>query len=99
MARFEAGLLENRARLRANRSGIARLHVLGAAALARAEFGPVAKDGWQDVTLPVERLEYAAVQLFSLGANVRVIGPAALRSMLRRMAKAVLALYVRTERK
>ena len=97
--RFEAGLLENRARLRATKNGMARLQVLGAAALARAEYGPVGKDGWQEVTLPVERLEYAAVQLFGLGAEVQVIEPVALRSMLRRMARAVLALYVRTEMK
>jgi predicted DNA-binding transcriptional regulator YafY len=93
VARFEAGLLTELATLRVNCDGASRLHLLGAAALAKAKYGSMSADGWIEVTLPVERVDSAAKQIFSFGPNVQVIAPAELGMEVRRLAEAVAALY------
>ncbi|MGF6779548.1 putative DNA-binding transcriptional regulator YafY [Paraburkholderia sp. GAS334] len=92
VAAFEKGLLTGVATLRLSPEGVARLHRLGAAAEEQALFGPIAKDGWQDVTLPVEGFDYAVEQLLSLAGHVQVLEPLELRERLRTLAQRVATL-------
>jgi predicted DNA-binding transcriptional regulator YafY len=89
VAQFEKGLLKNVARLRLSQEGISRLARLGAAALEQAHYAPAADDGWQEVTLPVERLDYTAEQLLGFAGHVEVLDPPELRDRLRRLAERI----------
>jgi len=89
VARFEKGLLFGMARLRVTQQGMARLHRLGAAAVEQAERGALSADGWQEVTLPVEQIDYAAEQLLGLAAYVEVLEPPELRERLRQLARRI----------
>lgn len=92
VARFERGLLTATATLRITPDGMKRLERLGAAALEQARSEPSSKAGWLDVTLPVEKIDYAAEQLLSLGAQVEVLEPRELRERLRRLARRIATL-------
>lgn len=92
VARFEAGLLVERARLRVSAEGAAQLDRLGAAAVAEAVFDAPGADGWREVTLLVERVESAAEQLLGFGPHVQVLEPEGLRRQLRRLAQMVVQL-------
>jgi predicted DNA-binding transcriptional regulator YafY len=54
---------------------------------------PEAGDGWVELTLPFERLEYAHSELLPLGASVEVLAPDELRSRLASTARELAALY------
>lgn len=69
-----------------------RLHRLGAVALEQVRRGPLSDDGWQEVTIPVEGLDYAGEQLLSLGGHVQVLEPPELRERVRQLAERVAAL-------
>lgn len=92
VATFEKSLLKHVARLRLTQEGMTRLSRLGAAAVEQAQGAPPDDDGWQEVTLPVEQLDYAAEQLLGFAAHVQVLEPPELRARLRRLAQRVAAL-------
>jgi predicted DNA-binding transcriptional regulator YafY len=92
VAAFEKSLLKHVARLRLTQEGMTRLSRLGAAAVEQAQSAPPDDDGWQEVTLPVEQLDYAAEQLLGFAAHVQVLESPELRARLRRLAQRVAAL-------
>jgi predicted DNA-binding transcriptional regulator YafY len=92
VAAFERSLLKHVARLRLSPEGLTRLGLLGAAAAEQATSAPPDSDGWQEVTLPVERLDYAAQQLLGFAMHVEVLEPPELRAKLRSLAQRIAAL-------
>jgi predicted DNA-binding transcriptional regulator YafY len=80
------------AQLSLSPEGMKRLHRLGAVAFERARRGPISDGGWQEVTIPVEGVDYAGEQLLSPGGHVQVLEPPALRERLRQPAERVMAL-------
>lgn len=93
-ARFEAGLKTLQARVAVSP------RALGWLVNARTPFAPVAgappgavHEGWTVVLLPVESIEHGARHLLSLGAEVVVLEPAALRRALVDQLVATQALY------
>jgi predicted DNA-binding transcriptional regulator YafY len=55
--------------------------------------GPPGTDGWRTVTLPVESLEVAYEQLLSLGPELEVLEPPALRNRFAAAAERLSDLY------
>ncbi|GAB2882935.1 YafY family protein [Paraburkholderia jirisanensis] len=92
VASFERSLLKHVARLRLSPEGVTRLALLGAAATEQATSEPPDSDGWQEVTLPVERLDYTAQQLLGFAGHVEVLEPAELRAKLRGLAQQIATL-------
>jgi predicted DNA-binding transcriptional regulator YafY len=88
--RFEAGLYQGEAQVRATRSG---LKLLGqqSAAVARAVAQvprPVDAQAWTRLRVPIESVEHASRQLLSLAPEVEVLGPVALRrAIVERLAR------------
>jgi len=86
---YEVGLYRGTATLRLSRRGLERLEHLGTAiaeaALASARV--CARDGWQEVEVPIESPQQAALDLMRLGAEVEVIKPRRLRQQLARLAR------------
>lgn len=58
----------------------------GAAAETVATAGPVDETGWREVTMRMESVEVAAVELLRLGPSLEVIAPPTLRAALARTA-------------
>jgi predicted DNA-binding transcriptional regulator YafY len=54
---------------------------------------PEAGEGWLELTLPFERLEYAYSELMPLGAAVEVLAPRELRDRFAAAGRALVALY------
>ncbi len=93
VASFEKSLLKHTARLRLSPEGMTRLHKLGAAALEQAQIAPPdQRDGWQEVTLPVEQFNWTAEQLLGFAAHVEVLDPPELRERLRKLGEQIAAL-------
>ncbi|CAB3761687.1 helix-turn-helix transcriptional regulator [Paraburkholderia humisilvae] len=92
VAAFEKSLLKHVARLRLTQEGMLRLARLGAAAVEQAQSMPPDDAGWQEVTLPVEQLDYAAEQLLGFADHVEVLDPPELRVRLRRLAHRIATL-------
>lgn len=88
--RFEAGLYQGDAQVRATRAG---LKLLGqqSAAVARAVAQvpqPVDAQAWTRLRVPIESIDHASRQLLSLAPEVEVLGPAALRrAIVERLAR------------
>lgn len=100
-ARFESQLRQLEARVRVSPRGLKRL-ANGRIAFApwpqvAAGTGPTA--GWREGMLALESVEQGALQLLSLGAEVQVIEPPALRDEMVRQAQGVLALHAPAARK
>jgi predicted DNA-binding transcriptional regulator YafY len=94
--RFEASLLRVRAVVRVSPRAFERLlPMFGpvAARTARESAGRPDADGWREVTLPVESLEHGVMELFRLGAEAEVLGPAELRQRMRETAEALARRY------
>ncbi|MGV2291671.1 WYL domain-containing protein [Trinickia sp. YCB016] len=89
--RFERGLLKGAARLRVTDEGLSRLHRMGAAAVEQARVGE-SVDGWREVTLPIEPVDFAAEQLLRLAGHVEVLEPVELRERLREVAEQIAVL-------
>lgn len=84
--RFEAGLIRGEAQVRISARGLELLqHVLGGPAMvqaARVAAGPAEADGWVRTRIPVEHLRKAHGDFLGLGAEVEVLGPPELRTMI-----------------
>lgn len=92
---YEIGLYRADAVLRLSPQGLARLDGLGATVqqAARDSAGPPEKDGWVRVTIPIESIDQAAVDLLRLGTDAEVLKPATLRRRLAKAAREIARLY------
>jgi predicted DNA-binding transcriptional regulator YafY len=88
---FEVGIYREQAVLRASPRGLRRLERLGAtvAEAARASAEPPDQHGWVRVTIPVESIDQAAIDLLLLGTEAEVLKP---RDLRRRVAAAARAM-------
>jgi predicted DNA-binding transcriptional regulator YafY len=87
---YEVGLYRGEALLRLTRRGMARLEYLGAAVLQAANDSAKPDGrGWTRVTLPIESIDQAAIDLLHLGAEAEVLKPARLRRRVAKIAAAV----------
>ena len=86
---YEVGLYRGTATLRLSRRGLQRLEQLGTAVAeaARASMRAVGKDGWQEVEVPIESPEQAALDLMRLGAELEVVKPLRLRRRVASLAR------------
>lgn len=94
--RFEASIYRSEAVLRLAPHVLDRLPFLVNATVARAAAAsatPLGADGWLRVTLPIESVEHAAVELLRLGAEAEVLEPPMLRERMARTAAALAQLY------
>ncbi|HSB23081.1 MAG TPA: YafY family protein [Burkholderiaceae bacterium] len=93
--RFEEGVYRDVATLRVSQRGLERLRGFGpiVAQAAQRTAGEPDVQGWRQVTVPIESVEYAAREMLRLGAEAVVLEPAALRDALRATAQAMLASY------
>ena len=93
--RFEAGLYRGTAVVRASPLGMKRLKYLSdavAKAVERAD-GKADRKGWIKVTIPIESVEHAAMELMRVGAECEVLAPAGLRERMSGSAAALARLY------
>jgi predicted DNA-binding transcriptional regulator YafY len=88
---FEEGLphVDVSLRVRADALGKLRLHVEPAA----KPMVPADGDGWLELTLPFERVEYAYDELLPLGSAVEVVEPVELRERIAETGRELAALY------
>lgn len=94
-ADYESRMQRERARLRVRTPALRALSRLNdATARAVAAAGPGDSGGWHDVTIPVESVDAAVGDLLRLGADVRVVGPRALKHALRDAVVALHAAHV-----
>jgi predicted DNA-binding transcriptional regulator YafY len=93
LARFEASLRRDIVRIRVAPNAMSRLGALNADMAEPILAAVPQEDGWREVQVPIESVEFAAGQLLGLGASVEVLAPEALRVELKRRAEAVAALY------
>ena len=95
IARFEAGLHRGTATVRASEAGLARLRESSAAVAEAIDASPPAADarGRRDVTIPIESVEHAALQVLRAGAEVEALAPAALRERVAAEARRIARLY------
>ena len=92
---FEVGLYRDEAVLRASPRALRRLERLGAAVVdaARASAQPPDKDGWVQITMPIESIEQAAIDLLHLGTEAEVLKPKELRRRLAATAREMAKLH------
>ncbi len=93
--RFEAGIYRGTAVVRITALGMQRLKGLSAAvaeAAARTQTITDA-DGWSQVTIPIESIEHAAIELLRLGAEGEVLKPPELRKRMANTVRALAQLY------
>ena len=88
---YEVGLYREQAVLRASPRGLRRLARLGSTVTdaARESAQPPDKDGWVEITIPIESIEQAAIDLLHLGTEAEVLKPRELRRRLAATAKAM----------
>jgi len=94
--RFERELARGSAVLRVSPAGMKALQRDFGAAVAQAageSAGAADAAGWRRVEVPIESVDHAAGQLLRLGAQAKVIEPAALRRELLARVEAIAALY------
>jgi predicted DNA-binding transcriptional regulator YafY len=95
LARFEAGLYRGAATVRATEKGLKRMRYLSAAvAEAIEQAQPKAdRNGWHKLTIPIESVEMAALELLKVGSECEVLQPAELRARIAQNARQVAGLY------
>ncbi len=84
LARFETGLYRGTATVKATAKGLKRMRYLSAAvaeAIDRAKPRPD-KRGWCKVSIPIESVEMAALDLLRVGDECEVLQPAELRAKI-----------------
>ncbi|APV51633.1 hypothetical protein BWI17_19215 [Betaproteobacteria bacterium GR16-43] len=93
--RFEAGLYRGTAVVRASALGLRRLKLLSDAVGKAVERAPEKVDarGWLEVTIPIESVEHAAMELLKVGAECDVVEPKELREKMTGMASELAAIY------
>jgi len=91
---FEVGLYREQAVLRASPRALLRLERLGAsvAEAARDSADAPDGDGWMRVTIPIESIDQAAIDLLMLGTEAEVLKPRELRRRIALAAKAMASL-------
>jgi predicted DNA-binding transcriptional regulator YafY len=97
--RFEQGVYRDFATLRASAVGLNRLRSFSPIVAQAVErtMGPPDREGWRQVTVPIEAVEHAAREMLRLGDEAVVLEPAALRDALRATAAQMLAAYDRAQ--
>lgn len=95
IARFESGLYRGTAVVRATARGLKRLRYLSAAVAEAIDGAPAKADkrGWHKVTIPIESVETAALELLKIGPECEVLQPAELRARIASNARMVGDLY------
>jgi len=88
---YEVGLYRDQAVLRASPRAIQRLDRFGAAVsdAARESAEAPDKDGWVRITIPIESVEQAAIDLLPLGTEAEILKPRELRRRLAATARAM----------
>ncbi|WP_406381008.1 helix-turn-helix transcriptional regulator [Streptomyces sp. NBC_01618] len=95
-AQFARSLLRTEVTVRVSQEGVRRLpYALDRSAVHDAldAAGPADAQGWLTVTLPVESLDIAYSQLLTLGTELEVLEPAALRARFAAAAERLRDLY------
>ncbi|MFF0398084.1 helix-turn-helix transcriptional regulator [Streptomyces sp. NPDC005248] len=95
-AQFARSILRTEVTVRVSEAGVSRLpHLVDRSAALDAldAAGPPDVDGWRTVVLPVESLDVAYSQLLSLGPELEVVEPAALRTRFGAAAERLSDLY------
>ncbi|MFD3496501.1 helix-turn-helix transcriptional regulator [Streptomyces sp. NPDC058690] len=93
---FARSILRTEVTVRVSEAGVGRLpHLVDRSAAFDAldAAGPPDVDGWRTVVLPVESLDVAYSQLFALGPELEVLGPADLRTRFGTAAERLSDLY------
>jgi predicted DNA-binding transcriptional regulator YafY len=85
---YEVGIYRSHATLRVSPIGLERLEPLGAAVQQAAQQSaePMGADEWVKVTIPIESVEQAALDLLRLGSEGEVLKPLALRRRIAHVA-------------
>ncbi|HPW33579.1 MAG TPA: WYL domain-containing protein, partial [Arenimonas sp.] len=94
--RFETEIYRDEATLLVTSRGMKRLLELSAAvgeAAKRSAVADSANAGWTKVVVPIESIEFAAGQLLSIGADVRVLEPQTLRTSIRELLDRISFFY------
>ena len=94
--RFETEIYRDEATLLVTPRGMKRLQELSAAvgeAAKRSAMADSANAGWTKVVVPIESNEFAAGQLLSIGADVRVLEPQTLRTSIRKLLDRISFFY------
>jgi predicted DNA-binding transcriptional regulator YafY len=88
---YEVGLYRGTAELRVSKRGMARLEALGATVQQAAQDSaePEKTGGWTRITIPIESIEHAAVDMLKLGGDAEVLTPVALRRRVAKTAREV----------
>lgn len=91
---YEIGLYRDRARLRVSPTGLRRLEYMSTAIAEALRDQPKVADsqGWTTIEIPIESVEYAALELLRLGAEVEVLHPIELRRQVARSAREMVKL-------
>jgi predicted DNA-binding transcriptional regulator YafY len=97
IARFEAGLYRGTAVVRVSAAGRKRLRELSAAIAEAVDrsTGKPDKSGWVRVTIPIESVDHAAVELMRIGRECEALEPKELRMRIAERARAIADLYAR----
>jgi predicted DNA-binding transcriptional regulator YafY len=91
--RFEAEIFRGTATLRASPVGRKRLRSWGAAVAAAVDRAGASAAGWVRVTIPIESIEHAAVEVLRLGPEAEVLHPPALRERVACAVREMAGLY------
>ena len=96
--RFEESVYRDQATVHVSGRGLAMLQQFPPAvahAAARSARPVRGREGWLQVTIPIESVEHAASQLLRLGAEAEARKPAALRARMRDTAAHLVQVYAR----
>ncbi|MEQ1755120.1 MAG: YafY family protein [Micropepsaceae bacterium] len=98
---FEQSLYTGKAILRVSPDGMKRLMQMSAAVGEAAERSASRADryGWRKVTVPIESIEHATIELMRLAEHGEVLQPAALRTRISESARATANTYSRRQRR
>ena len=93
--RFEAGIYRGTATLRVTARGLQRLKGWSAAVAEAADRTQTIADadGWSEVTIPIESIDYAALELLRLGSEAEVLKPIELRKLVATTVRALAQIY------
>lgn len=91
--RFEMDRFTGEARLRLTARGLERLAALGAEYARLAAGAATDPDGGAELTVPIESIDHAAVELMRLGAEAEVLAPPELREAMADACRRMATLY------